>query len=625
MVAIALSSAPKTQVSNPFHMVSHQLGNGGRDPPPKASSRTPEPSSSSSYASAQEMPDAMPTSFKRLRSSLEQSLKTATRSRARALPQIDDFATITSKGKGKEKAPEAEVHAVAVKGQEKEKSKFGMLKRLESRVGLRRTTRESTAPTISLDASHTNATTNATGAHGNNADVGTKSRQAGFTSFATPSLRQASLSSPALHLSSQEMSSSSSQATATKPLTSILVTPARDRTRRASIQPKSREISSPQPLASRHEHRGPTPDRSGTVSPRANKPRQSSMFSSPRGPSPRRSHDLPNPSTTPTPPSGSRGQLGDLSRRPVAASTTYLPIHSSQSPSPTPKRAMSPTPARMPFKPTVTPASSQGLTSASASHLPLNSSSPQTTPTPARRPSVDAPRRPSVDAPRRPSIDTPQRPSFDTPRRPSAEVPRKGSGETHRRPSVEAQRRSTASPVPRASSPQSTVRPRATSPSQRMPAYTQNRHFNLSTASLISPSTPEQREVIRAATSLLCKELRKAPAHLARIEAQKEWAEVEVRVQPLVRLERVWGKSGGASASSSQVAVGGVGSNVLSSAGEERERKLFCEALRDGVVLCQYVFAVTPTDMVPNVTSSQVDEQALPWDHNSHRPPRGWF
>lgn len=130
------------------------------------------------------------------------------------------------------------------------------------------------------------------------------------------------------------------------------------------------------------------------------------------------------------------------------------------------------------------------------------------------------------------------------------------------------------------------MRPRATSPSQRTPACAQNR-FNISTASLISPSTPEQREVIRAATSLLCKELRKAPAHLVRSDAQKEWAEVEVRLQPLIRLERVWGKSGGASASSSQIAVGGVGSTVLSSAGEERERKLFCEALRDGVVLCQ--------------------------------------
>ncbi|KAG1770177.1 hypothetical protein EDD22DRAFT_770283, partial [Suillus occidentalis] len=67
----------------------------------------------------------------------------------------------------------------------------------------------------------------------------------------------------------------------------------------------------------------------------------------------------------------------------------------------------------------------------------------------------------------------------------------------------------------------------------------------ISTASLsISPSTLEQHEVIRAATSLLCKESQKAPAHLARSEAQKEWAEaVEVRLQPLIRLEHMLGKS----------------------------------------------------------------------------------
>ncbi|KAG2742264.1 hypothetical protein P692DRAFT_20660196, partial [Suillus brevipes Sb2] len=65
----------------------------------------------------------------------------------------------------------------------------------------------------------------------------------------------------------------------------------------------------------------------------------------------------------------------------------------------------------------------------------------------------------------------------------------------------------------------------------------------ISIASLIFPSTPEQREVIRAATSFLCKDLWKAPAHLARSDAQKEFVEVEVRLQPLIRLERVLGKS----------------------------------------------------------------------------------
>ncbi|KAG1767192.1 hypothetical protein EV702DRAFT_1050466 [Suillus placidus] len=568
-------------------MVSLQLGNPRRDPPPKALPRTPEPSSSS-YTSAQEVPETTPMTFKRLRSSLEQSLKTATRSRAKIIPPVDDFTTVSVKGKGKEK--ELKDH-VAVKGQEKDKIMSGMLRRLESRVGMRRTARVSTSTSIPLDTSHTNAI----GAPaGNNADVVTKSRQAGFTSFATPSLRQASVSSPVLHLSSQNLPSGPSQPAAMAPLTNTgPITPVRDRTRRASVQPiKSKEISGPQPLTSRHDHRigATTPDRSGAASPRASKSRPSPVLSTPRGRSsfdtPRRSHDSSSPPDTPTPLSGSRGQLGDLSRTPAAASATHLHLHSSPPSSPIPNRAVSPARARTPLKQVVAPASYQGFTSASASHLPLNSSSPPTSSTPARMPSVNAPRRPSVDAPRRSSIDTPQRTSFDTSaRRPSAEVPLKVSGETSRRGSIDVHRRPTASPVPRACSPQSTVRPRATSPSQRTPAYAQKR-FNISTASLISPSTPEQREVIRAATSLLCKELRKAPAHLARSDAQKEWAEVEVRLQPLIRLERVWGKSGGASASSSQVALGGV---QLSSAGEERERKLFCEALRDGVVLCQLI------------------------------------
>lgn len=109
----------------------------------------------------------------------------------------------------------------------------------------------------------------------------------------------------------------------------------------------------------------------------------------------------------------------------------------------------------------------------------------------------------------------------------------------------------------------------------------------MSVTSLSSPSTPEQRELVRTATSLLCKELRKPPPHLSRSERAREWAEVEVRLQPLVRLERIWGKSGALpGASSSQIGVG-LGSLVSSNAGEERERRLFCEALRDGVVLCQ--------------------------------------
>lgn len=69
-----------------------------------------------------------------------------------------------------------------------------------------------------------------------------------------------------------------------------------------------------------------------------------------------------------------------------------------------------------------------------------------------------------------------------------------------------------------------------------------------------------------------------------------ESEEVEARLQPLARLERVWGKSG-ASANGSVTQLGATGSGItgtaLSTSGEERERRLFTEALRDGYVLCQ--------------------------------------
>jgi len=94
--------------------------------------------------------------------------------------------------------------------------------------------------------------------------------------------------------------------------------------------------------------------------------------------------------------------------------------------------------------------------------------------------------------------------------------------------------------------------------------------------------------VIRLASSLLCKETLKPPPHMSRTEAGlRDWEEVEVRMRSLARLERIWGKSGAASASTASISGPGTTSSGISAGGEERERKLFCEALRDGFVLCQ--------------------------------------
>ena len=91
------------------------------------------------------------------------------------------------------------------------------------------------------------------------------------------------------------------------------------------------------------------------------------------------------------------------------------------------------------------------------------------------------------------------------------------------------------------------------------------------------------REAIRTATSVLCKEMLR-PSQSASLGV-REAEEVKCRMRALARLERVWGKSG-ASTNGSMTQVSGMGSSA-NMAGEERERRKFTEALRDGYVLCQ--------------------------------------
>ncbi|KAG8221003.1 Pkinase-domain-containing protein [Butyriboletus roseoflavus] len=530
------------------------------------SSRGAESSTTSHPSPHHDAPESSQTTFRqRIRSSFEHGLKTATRSKVKVSAPNDDFETISAKQKDNDNST----------SDDSDKGRSGMFKRLESKVGLRRAGRNSVTPSSTPTVSSADQTRVST-EHVNNAERHGQPRVAGWTSFITPSLRQASVSSPAIHLSSLPIPSPN-------PHQIVIIDPtlnpatdsiARDRTCRASMQPTVRDISAPQPLAPRREHRSSvgTPERNGTASPRAGKSRPSPIFT-PSLPSarssidtPRTSSDLPSLPDSPSPQPGGRGRLGTVARRPGATLN-------SPPASPTPKRAASPGHVRTQTR-RVTPTSYHGLVSASAIHLP---SSPPI----------------HLTANKRLSVDTP-RPSIDSSRRSSAEISHRSSTDTPRRSSMDTQRRLTASPS-RPTSP-STARPRGTSPAQKLPGYVHNRNFNTSAASLNSPSTPEQRELVRAATSLLCKELRKPPPHLSRSEHAREWAEVEVRLQPLVRLERIWGKSGALpGASSSQVGVTGLSSSVVSNAGEERERKLFCEALRDGVVLCQLMNKHVPS------------------------------
>ena len=82
---------------------------------------------------------------------------------------------------------------------------------------------------------------------------------------------------------------------------------------------------------------------------------------------------------------------------------------------------------------------------------------------------------------------------------------------------------------------------------------------------------------------MLCREMIKRPPYMSKTESgMRDWEEVERRVGALARLERVWGKSG-------DIGQGSPAGSILNTSGEERERRLFGEALRDGFVLCQWV------------------------------------
>ncbi|CAL1715053.1 unnamed protein product [Somion occarium] len=589
MAAVAVTSKLNISISSPFHMAAHQ----GKDVPPNraaaASSSRLQPSSS--QLSTPAPPETQPKTFKRFRTSLQQSIRTATKSKAaNADGSAEEHGVVINggQGKGKERASEDQILT-------KEKSKSS---KMLSKVSFRRTAgRESVSPSpvppppLTVEDDRTRKVERDRDKQ--------KVRQAGFTSFETPSLRQASMSSPALHLSSQAFPSPYSQPfalpAASSSNVSALVSPTRDRSKKLNGQPSSpKDISGPLPLTPKRDSRSngklkglqisvPLPQ-SGRNSESTNEvptspetPRRAREAS--------RSPDLSPPS--PTPPSKS----GSSVYKRATASTSHLPLGSPPG-SPT-TRAVSPIRARSSSR---TPGSSRPGPSASSSHLPLTPpASPSPTPF-ARRPSVDNARRPSIDVARRPSFDTARRPSIEA-RRPSLDTARRPSIEA-RRPSLDTQRQS---PIPsRAASPTTPIRTRAVSPTQRnySPNLAQPRFYNInaSTTSLSAGASaytsPEHRELIRTASSIIIRDMLKPPSQVRESHMdQKQYEEVELRLRALARLERVWGKSG---INGSTTQLNSMSSSGLSAGGEDRERRHFCEALRDGYVLCQFINKLHP-------------------------------
>lgn len=122
----------------------------------------------------------------------------------------------------------------------------------------------------------------------------------------------------------------------------------------------------------------------------------------------------------------------------------------------------------------------------------------------------------------------------------------------------------------------------AISPSSALTCYTKYTTVFLSP---VGPSNPNHREAVRTATSVLCKEMLQPEQRTGL--GLRESEKVEARLRALARLEREWGKNDlpgnatqlGASRTKRDARAG--------VSGEEKERRLFVEAVRDGYVLCQ--------------------------------------
>jgi hypothetical protein len=510
MAAAVFSPAPPNNlVSDPFFSPSpHHIISAPIPPPsrPKMLSSSPnKPPKPQQERPSQEAP---PSTLHRIRSSLE-SIRYSTRtSRANAAsptPTANDPSQSRNKIKKSKGTNDVtkDMTSASKKDIDETKEKPNMLRRIEGRV-----LRRSAVPTSQSLAPPSTEVAKANSNLGKVDEPCTPTNK----SFVPPTLRQATMSSPALHMASQAIPSPKSRpaiAASSSSSTDPLISPPRER--RASLQPSSRGVNSPVPA---------TPRRPSKEYPRPSSSRPSPLIlpshpsssrsphgqSSPETPT-KKAQELPSPPDTPTP----VARKASLNTTPPQRMASISSNVRTQSNSPTP-HPRSPSRTRV-----VTPTNPHGLTSASTTNLP----------------STNHERRRGGDSPSPPRVSSPS------------------------------------------------IRPRAVSPS-----HGRSRQFNASTTSLCAVPTFEQRELVRNAISILCKEMSKQPPHLSGATGAREWHEVEKRMDGLIRL---WGKGGGL-ANGSSPQLPGV-SNKLSPSAEERERKLFSSTLRDGYVLCQCVFS----------------------------------
>jgi hypothetical protein len=126
----------------------------------------------------------------------------------------------------------------------------------------------------------------------------------------------------------------------------------------------------------------------------------------------------------------------------------------------------------------------------------------------------------------------------------------------------------------------------AESPSTALTCYTNGTIMFLTP---MGPSNPMHCEVVRTATSMLCKEMLQPGKGMGL--GLRETEEVEARLRALARLERVREEdTNGISETATQLGSSAAMEDRdagVGAPGEGRLRRLFAEALRDGYVLCQ--------------------------------------
>lgn len=659
------------------------------------------PSSPGAGPSSTSHPDSHhPKTFKRLRSSLEQTIRNATRSRAPDPAQIEithsrrrlipsdsteDSANSSGRARRSDDAPDKGKQRASAEPAEE---KRGVLRRLESKVGLKRLQSNRdfaqspepepqpfpSTPT-KLDKEKEKAKTKLKDKvkqkereNNDTARALSPSPRSGWThAFLPPTLSQASISSPALHQASQAIPSPRSRPAeqVNRENGGALVSPSRDRDARVITGPtvltpkRDRDREREQNVA--YVPRAPSPSRRSSSRP------VRSALTSPSTPA-----LISPPSPTPSP-SASRVRPRPPPLRSVSASTSQQPLQSpthtpnlspsSSPPSPTPlkPRARSPTnPSQLTAsRPPLSPSAGLRLKmgSASATHLPLDATvgGKERHDRMERAADKEKEKAKYNEKKRRPYVETETTTTTPAVGRttPTSSVPGPASRD-------DSPARQGAQPVLLQHHQRHKASASATSLSLSQQPTSQNqndrterqRHNQRLLPSSPSPTPtgtqPTQvtqpspfRDTLRHATSLLVRELAgprprttaavppspslllshssipmtpsqssssTSPSHGTGLTGEI-WEECEVRLRALVRAERVWGRSGGRFGTSStsinnmqngssvsintlsngngNAVVGGTSGGGLSGAGEERERRVFAEAVRDGYVLCQ--------------------------------------